>query len=108
MRAFSQPMSFATLPLISWSDRWEIPFGLGPDWSVALRNGDSSGPERFLVNKQLVLVAHNWGVLYGTCYGTQIDAINRTMHYLSTNNNVGTDYQLTLFSLTNWPTMFDH
>lgn len=60
-----------------------------------------------LINNQFVLVTHNYTgyqVGSGPNYAYQIDAINQTMHYLSTNNNVGTDYQLTQFSLTNWPT----
>jgi len=39
----------------------------------------------------------------GPNYASQIPAINQAMHLLSTNNHVHTDYQLTEFSLTNWP-----
>ena len=62
----------------------------------------------FLINNQFVLVTHNFtgalsGPGSGPNYAYQIDAINQQMHYLSTNNAVGPDYQLTQFSLTNWP-----
>ena len=75
------------------------------NWNVAIRGGDSSGPERLLVKNQLVLTSHNTGVNAGPNYAYQLDAINQAMHYLSTNNNTGSDYQLTLFSITNWPSI---
>jgi hypothetical protein len=53
------------------------------------------------------LVSHNWHAMNGygdgPNYALQFDAINEKMHYLSTNNSIGTNYQLTPFSLTNWP-----
>jgi hypothetical protein len=105
MRVFSQPMTLGDAGFVNWDPRGVIPYGLGTNWSVTLRGGDSSGPARLLVGNQLVLVGHNGGI--GGCpnYAYQIDAINQSMHYLSTNNNAGTDFQLTPFSLTNWTTI---
>ena len=105
MRVFSQPMQLALPDGIVWSSGGIIPFGLGTDWSFTLRPGDSSNPARLLVGDKLILVAHNEGVPGGPNYAYWIAGINQAMHYLSTNNNVGTDYQLTLFSLTDWPAL---
>jgi hypothetical protein len=103
MRRFSQPMRFDDPIYVWWDSTGVIPFGLGTNWSFSLRPGDSSDPEGFLINNEFVLVSHNSVSHGGPCYAFQIDAINRTMHHLSTNNSAGTDYQLTLYSLTNWP-----
>jgi hypothetical protein len=103
MRLFSQPMTFGIPSLVEWNSFSSPPFGLGTNWNVTIRGGDSSNPEMFLINNQLVLVSHNHSPGDGPNYAFQIDAINQQMHYLSTNNVVGTDYQLTPFSLTNWP-----
>ena len=106
---FGHPMTFADLDLgpayVGWSFANTAPFGLGTNWNVALRPGDSSDPEMLLITNQLVLVSHNLSYTVGPNYAFQIDAVNQQMHYLSTNNAVGTDYQLTQFSLTNWPTI---
>jgi hypothetical protein len=59
-----------------------------------------------VIGDQLVLASHNWHSEDGPNYAFQIQAINQAMHYLSTNNtNVESDYQLRLFSLTNWPSI---
>jgi hypothetical protein len=102
---FSQPMLFRNPPAILWSSTATIPFGLPPQWSTALRGGDSSNPARLLVGNQLVLVSHNTGAQAGYNYAFQIDAINRAMHELSQKHRARSDYQLTLFSLTNWPSI---
>lgn len=102
-RVFSQPMSFG-IPspgLVQWYFNVP-PFGLGTNWLGTIQGGDSSSPERFIIGNQLVLVSHITSG-FGPNYSLQFDAINQAMHYLSTNNSVGTDYQLTPFSLTNWP-----
>jgi len=104
MNLFSQPMVFP-YPAVSWNSSISAPYGLPVNWDIALRGGDSSGPERLLIANQLVLVSHNSGPTAGPNYAFQIDAINQLMHYLSTNNSVGTDYQITQFTLTNWPTI---
>jgi hypothetical protein len=104
MRLFGQPMTLLN-PMVDWNSTVVVPFGLGINWNVTLRPGDSSNPEMLLINNQLVLVSHNFSVGTGPNYAYQISAINQQMHYLSTNNNVGTDYQLALFPLTNWPTI---
>ena len=105
MRIFSQPMMFGGNVFANWDTFATIPFGASPNWSVAIRTGDSSNPEMILVGNQLVLVSHNFTSGSGPNYALQVEAINQYMHYLSTNNAVGTDYQLTPFSLTNWPTI---
>ena len=105
---FSQPMTLGN-PEVVWSSGNTAPFGLQTNWNVHLRGGDSSNPEVLLVGNQFVLVSHNHTEETNTWTGSgpnyvfQFNAINQNMHYLSTNNNVGTDYQLTTFSLTNWP-----
>ncbi len=105
MELFGQPMTLANPVFVFWNSSIAVPFGLGISWNITLYGGDSSNPEMFLINNQLILVTHNYGATDGPNYAYQIDAINQQMHYLSTNNIVGTDYQLTQFSLTNWPTI---
>lgn len=102
MLLFSQPMLFGNPSLVLWHSSSAVPFGLGTNWNVGIRGGDSSDPDMLLVGNQLVLVSHHYGVSAGPNYSLQIDAINQSMHFLSTHNHVGTDYQLTPFSLTNW------
>ncbi len=101
-RIFSQPMMIGS-PDITWNSQNPVPFGLGTNWNVTIRGGDSSDPAMFVISNQLVLVSHNFFVGGGPNYALQIDAVNQGMHYLSTNNSVGTDYQLTQFPFTNWP-----
>jgi hypothetical protein len=103
-RYFAQPMTFGN-PYINWNANASAPYGVTTNWNVAVRGGDSSDPEVLLVSNQFVLVSHNFEVPLGPNYGYLEDAINQQMHYLSTNNAVGSDYQLTQFSLTNWPTI---
>jgi hypothetical protein len=98
-------MTFGNPVLVYWSSSVAPPFGLGTSWDIGLFSGDSSNPEMFLIGNQLLVVSHNWSVPDGPNYAYQIDGINQQMHYLSTNNAVGTDYQITQFSLTNWPTI---
>ena len=102
---FSQPMIFGYPPYVVWNSSSAVPFGLGTNWNVTVRGGDSSDPAMFVIGNQLVLVSHNLTSISGPNYGLQINAINQNMHYLSTNNSVGSDYQLTTFALTNWPTL---
>lgn len=103
MRLFGQPMNLANRDVVVWNPAQSVPSGLSTNGNIAIRAGDSSNPEMLLVNHQLVLVSHNFAAVAGPNYGRQISGINQAMHYLSTNNRVGTDYQLTTFSLTNWP-----
>lgn len=105
MQLFSQPMTLGGPVYINWNNNASAPFGPSPNWNVLIRGGDSSDPEMFLVGNQLILASHNFYVGYGPNYAFIYDAINQYMHYLSTNNSVGTDYQLTQYSLTNWPTL---
>jgi hypothetical protein len=99
---FSQPMTLMFPGIVAWSSRGSAPFGLGTNWNVTIRGGDSSNPDMLLIGDQLVLAAHTSSVNAGANYATHIDAINREMHNLSVKHHTGTDYQLTPFSLTNW------
>lgn len=107
LRYFSQPMTLNTF--VTWSSSAKAPFGLETNWNTHLGGGDSSSPEVFLVGNQFVLVSHNYSedtnswTGTGPNYAYQFNAINEKIHYLSVTNNVGTDYQLTPFYLTNWP-----
>ncbi len=103
LRVFGQPMQLVNRTVVYWNCERRSPFGLGTNWNVAIHGGDSSNPEMLLIGNQLVLVSHNYSVNFGPNYAFQIDAINRQMHHLSTDNHLKTDYQLTLYSLTNWP-----
>jgi hypothetical protein len=103
MFLFSQPMTFGPGPMVGWNSTKTVPMGPAKNWNVMIRVGDSSNPEMLLVGDQLVLVSHNYYATGGPDYALQITAINKAMHRLSTNNQVGTDYQLTVFPLTNWP-----
>lgn len=103
MYLFSQPMTFGNPAFVNWNSTQAAPFGVATNWNATLRGGDSSNPDMLLVGNQLVLVSHNYIIMGGPNYASQIPAINQAMHLLSTNNQVRTDYQLTEFSLTNWP-----
>lgn len=103
MYLFSQPMTFGNPSFVNWNSHVAVPSGLATNWNATLRGGDSSNPDLLLVGNRLVLVSHNYSVGGGPNYASQIPAINAAMHLLSTNNHVRTDYQLTEFSLTNWP-----
>ena len=74
------------------------------NWGVPVTGGDSGSPICLVIGTNLVLVSHwhsnNSGPWYPN-YGAQI---NQAMHYLSTNNSVGTDYQLTTVDLSPYPT----
>jgi hypothetical protein len=102
-RVFGQPMTFMFPGYVAWDSRGAAPFGLGTNWNIMIRAGDSSDPDMLLIGNQLVLVTHTFAVQAGPNYAFQFDAINRLMHHLSTKNRAGTDYQLTPFSLANWP-----
>jgi hypothetical protein len=104
-RLFSQPMLFNDPAAVNWSSGISCPFGLDKIWTSALSPGDSSNPEMFLIKNQLVLVSHNYGYDGGPAHSKYLNEINRAMHYLSTNNAAATDYQLTIFPLTNWPSI---
>ena len=101
MRVFGEPMMVSTA--VTWSSSHAVRYGLSTNWNVTIRGGDSSNPAMVLIGDQLVLVSHNTYVTGGPNYAAFQDAINEKMHFLSTNNAVGTDYQLTQICLTNWP-----
>jgi hypothetical protein len=103
MKLFGQPMSFGNPPLVVWDSHAASPDGVGRDWNVSIRSGDSSNPEMLLIGNQLVLLSHNYGVQAGPNYAYLFDNINKVMHELSIHNRVHSDYQLTPFSLESWP-----
>jgi hypothetical protein len=103
LRIFGEPMSFVSGSMVTWNSRSTAAMGLTTNWNTAIRSGDSSDPALLLIGNQMILVSHNFYADGGPNYATQIAAINRDMHYLSTNNHAGSDYQLTPFALTNWP-----
>jgi hypothetical protein len=105
MRRFSSPMQFWLQEKIVYDWHLFPPFGLSTNWNVVLDDGDSSNPEAFLIGGQLVLLTQHTSRVSGPDYSSRFDAVNQAMHYLSTNNNVGTDYQLMPTILTNWPTI---
>jgi hypothetical protein len=100
---FGEPMLLGNPAFVTWNCTQTAPGGLGTNWNVRIRGGDSSNPALLLIGNQLVLVSHNYTVGSGPNYALQIPAINEQMHFLSINNAVGSDYQLTEFCLTNWP-----
>jgi hypothetical protein len=102
-RVFSQPMTFMFSDYVAWSERAWAPCGLSTNWNLANRGGDSSNPDMLLIGRQLVLVAHTSSLNGGANFALKIDAINSAMHNLSVKHHVGSDYQITPFSLTNWP-----
>lgn len=103
MYLFSQPTCFGDWNFVNWDSHAAVPFGLTTNWNVTVRGGDSSNPARLLIGNQLVLITHNFHVNGGPSYARQIPRINQTMHLLSTNHFLHSDYQLTEFPLTNWP-----
>lgn len=107
LQLFGQPMALGNT-FVTWNTAVAAPNGLSSKWNVTIRGGDSSLPEMLLIHNQLVLVSHNYFAQGGPNYASQIELINRQMHYLSTNNNVGSDYQLTQYSFTNWPVIHIH
>lgn len=101
---FSQPMIItAGAGFVNWNASQQITNGVPKVWNEQVRGGDSSNPEMLLIGNQLVLVSHNFTAVSGPSYPMQIPTINEKMHLLSTNNKVGSDFQLTEFPLTNWP-----
>jgi hypothetical protein len=60
---------------------------------------------RLLIGNQLVLVSAATTGSSGTDYALMSAQINQQMHYLSTNNGLATDYQLSFVGLTNWPAL---
>jgi hypothetical protein len=105
LHVFSQSMTFEDSDFVKWDPQRVAPFGLGTNWNVAIRSGDSSLPERLLVKDQLVLVTQHFAPGSGPNLAFRFDAINRAMHSLSINVGAGTDYQLTPFVFTGWPVL---
>ena len=102
---FGEPMNFAHPIFATWNSAFNVPNGLGTNWNVTIRAGDSSNPAMLLIGNQLVLVSHNYFVNGGPNYAYQLGAINAAMHQLSKKHHAGNDYQLTEYSLAGWPTV---
>ncbi len=73
-------------------------------WNASIIAGDSGHPIAALIQTNLVLVSHWWWSGGGPSYADSFNAINAKLHYLSTNNGLASDYQLTPVSLSAWPT----
>jgi hypothetical protein len=105
-RVFSQPMNLLS-PIVIWDpNHWITPagFGLGADWSMALHISDSSSPQRFLINNQLVLVSAAWVNTIGPNYATQTVDIQDAMNHLSDRQTPKAPrYTLGVYDLTGWP-----
>lgn len=97
---FSQPINFST-NFVRWNITNSPVLGLSTNWNIEIKTGDSSAPERFLIDNQLVFVTVNTGIGAGTNYQCLHDSINEAMSTLSLNHNQ-TNYQLTPISLTNY------
>jgi len=99
---FSQPINFST-NLVQWNITNSPVLGLSTNWNIEIKTGDSSAPERFLIDNQLVFVTVNTGIGAGTNYQCLHDSINEAMETLSS-NHYGTNYHyhLTPISLTNY------
>jgi hypothetical protein len=67
---------------------------LGSGWNEAVTGGDSGCPTCILINTNLVLIGHwySYGPIANYAYAES--AINAAMHHLSTNYNIGSDYQI--------------
>ncbi len=102
---FSEPMNFSVGKMVVWNSGLNVASGLTTNWTRSLRNGDSSNPAMLLIGDQLVLASHNYFSSGGPNYAYQIPAINQIMHQLSKQNHAHSDYQLTEYNLTNWPTV---
>lgn len=73
-------------------------------WNQTIIGGDSGHPIMALVGTNLVLLSHWWFAGgSGPDYTVSFDAINASLHYLSTNNAVGSDYQLQPADLSAFP-----
>ena len=83
MRVFSQPSWFDSQMSIYWDHTLEVPFGLSSEWNIKLTTGDSSAPERLLINNQLVLSSFHTGVPAGPNIIYFKNQINEIMTSLS-------------------------
>jgi len=104
-RVFSQPIGLWDASNVYWSPTAEIiplGFGLGTDWSQSLITNDSSSPQRFLINNQLVLLSAAYYSTFGPNYANYIDAIQDAMNDL-TRTHGGNYYTLQTYLLTGWP-----
>ena len=91
--------------VVGWSGEQDTnPLWLGTNWNVMVITGDSGHPIMMLVGTNLVMVSHWTYVNSGCNYAYYESSINSAMHFLSTNCNAGSDYQLSTFDLSAFPT----
>ncbi len=77
----------------------------GTAMNVSISGGDSGHPIFILVGTNAALIGH-WTSASGcnANYGVYFTQINTAMHWLSTNNGLSSDYQLTPANLSGFPT----
>jgi hypothetical protein len=105
LQVFSQPITFQNLADVRWSPLAAAPFGLGTNWNVGIRGGDSSLPVRLLVKDQLVLVTQHHFADSGPNLTLAFGAINQAMHSLSASLGLKSDFQLTPYDFSDWPAL---
>lgn len=98
MRVFSQPSWFDSQTSIYWDHSLEVPLGLSSEWNIKLITGDSSAPERFLINNHFFLISLNQGVPAGQNIIFYKNQINEIMTSLSEKYNKN-NYQITQIPL---------
>ena len=76
---------------------------VGVSYNVNIVSGDSGHPIGMMIGTNLVLVSHWYTGGSGNNYAALEPQINWALHYLSTNNAIGSDYQLTTKDLSSWP-----
>lgn len=70
------------------------------NWGYMPKPGDSGHPIMALVGANLLLAGHWTSPESGPLYNAYYSNINSSMHWLSTNYNIGSDYQLSTGDLT--------
>jgi hypothetical protein len=98
--SYGETAEFWAVPDASW---------LGADWDYTVYSGDSGHPVMLLMGTNLVLFSHWYGIgsgdtAVGDIYAQFEPAIQSAMHWLSTNYNVGSDYQISTVDLSAFPT----
>lgn len=79
------------------------PLWLGTAWNITIRGGDSGHPIMMLVGNDLILLGSWSTASYGPNYTFYSSYINTAMHTLSVAHSLGSDYQITFYSLSAWP-----
>ncbi|MGA3265498.1 MAG: hypothetical protein ABSE16_01595 [Verrucomicrobiota bacterium] len=98
---------FPTLCSGSWANQYSYiaASGLWVDsvWNYTPVVGDSGHPIMALVGTNLVLLSHWYSPVSGPNYVDYEAQINSAMHFLSTNNSLSTDYQISTINLSAYP-----